>query len=83
MIHVAIAGTGSIANMHVEGLLTFPDRCRIVALCDIYSEKAEAMQTKYGLDCRIFSDHRDMISSGISIEISTNPRTTPSCFHAV
>lgn len=69
MIHVAIAGTGSIANMHVEGLLTFPDRCRIVALCDIYSEKAEAMQTKYGLDCRIFSDHRDMISSSISIDL--------------
>ena len=31
----------------MEGLLTFPKRCQVVALCDIYPEKAEAMK-KYG-----------------------------------
>ena len=44
MINVAIVGTGNIANMHVQGLLEFPERCRIVALCDIYPEKAEAIK---------------------------------------
>ena len=40
MKNVAIVGTGGIANMHIQGLLEFKDRCKIVALCDIYPEKA-------------------------------------------
>ncbi len=69
MIYAAIVGTGSIANMHAAGLLTFPERCRIVALCDIYPEKAEAMRVKYNLDCQVFADHRAMLSSGIPIDL--------------
>lgn len=69
MIRVAIVGTGSIANVHMEGLLTFPDRCRVVALCDIFPEKAEAMKQKYRLDCEIFDDHRTMLQSGIEIDL--------------
>lgn len=69
MIRVAIVGTGSIANVHMEGLLTFPDRCRVVALCDIFPEKAEAMKQKYRLDCEIFDDHRTMLESGIEIDL--------------
>lgn len=69
MIRAAIVGTGNIANMHVEGLLTFPERCKIVALCDIYPEKAEAMKKKYGLDCEVFSDHRAMLEAGIEIDL--------------
>ena len=49
MIQAAIVGCGNIAHSHVEGLLAFPDRCRIAALCDIYPEKAEKMKQKYGL----------------------------------
>ena len=41
MINVAIVGTGGISNEHIKGLLTFPERCSIVALCDIYPQKAE------------------------------------------
>ena len=40
---VAIIGTGNIAPSHVEGYLAFPDRCRIVALCDIFEDKAKAL----------------------------------------
>ena len=51
MINAAIVGTGSISNLHIQGLLEFPERCRIVALCDIYPEKAEAMGLDtHGLD---------------------------------
>ena len=46
MLNIAIVGTGNIAPSHVEGLLTFPERCKIVALCDIYPEKAQAMKEK-------------------------------------
>ena len=44
MFNVAIVGTGGIAPIHIDGLLEFPDKCKIVALCDIYPEKAEALK---------------------------------------
>lgn len=70
MINVAIVGTGGIANMHVHGLLEFKERCRIVALCDIYPEKAEAMKEKYALnDAKVFASHEDMLSSGVKIDV--------------
>ncbi len=69
MIQVAIIGTGNIANVHVAGLLTFPQKCKIVALCDIYPEKAESMKQKYNLDCKVFDDYQDMLASGIEINL--------------
>ena len=69
MINVAIVGTGNIANVHMGGLLTFPDRCRVVALCDIYPEKAEKMKEKYQLDCQVFDDHQKMIEAMPDIDI--------------
>lgn len=69
MLNIAIVGTGNIAPCHVDGLLVFPDRCKIVALCDIYPEKAEAMKNKYNLDCQIFDDHEKMLAADIKIDI--------------
>lgn len=69
MIQAAIVGCGNIAHSHVEGLLAFPDRCRIAALCDIYPEKAEKMKQKYGLDCPVFDDHEKMLASGLKIDL--------------
>lgn len=46
MIQAAVIGTGNISGSHIEGLLTFPERCRIAALVDIYPEKAEAARKK-------------------------------------
>lgn len=69
MINVAIVGTGSIANMHMAGLLTFPERCKVVALCDIYPQKAERMKETYHLDCEIFDNHNSMLASGIKIDL--------------
>ena len=69
MLDIAVVGTGNIAPAHMEGLLTFPDRCRIVALCDIYPEKAEALKEKYHLDCRVFDDHQKMLDSGLNIDV--------------
>ncbi|MEA5051280.1 MAG: Gfo/Idh/MocA family oxidoreductase [Oscillospiraceae bacterium] len=42
MIKVAIIGTGAISDSHIEGYLTFPERCRITALVDVHKEKAQA-----------------------------------------
>ena len=70
MIRVAVVGTGNISNMHIQGLLEFPERCRIVALCDIYPEKAEEIKKKYQLkDAQVFDDHQKMLDSDIEIDL--------------
>lgn len=69
MFHVAVVGSGNIAPSHIEGLLAFPERCKIVALCDIYPEKSEALKKKYNLDCAVFDDHEKMLASDVKIDI--------------
>ena len=59
---VAIIGTGNIAGSHAEGYLAFPERCRIVALCDIFPEKPRAFAEKHGLsDCTITADYKELL----------------------
>lgn len=69
MLNIAIVGVGNISAAHLQGLLTFPERCKIVALCDIYPEKAQAAKKKHNLDCEIFDDHQKMLASGLKIDI--------------
>jgi len=71
MIYIAVVGVGAIAQgAHIPGILKFPDRCRIVALCDIYPEKAEAAKKKFGLqDARVFRDHEEMLASDTKIDL--------------
>lgn len=62
MIRVAIIGTGNISLAHLEGYLAFPERCRVVAFCDIYPEKAERKMSEFGLDgVKVYSSHKDML----------------------
>jgi UDP-N-acetyl-2-amino-2-deoxyglucuronate dehydrogenase len=61
LINVAIIGTGNISPQHIEGYLAFPERCKIVALVDIYPEKAEKKAEKYGLDVEIFNSHQALL----------------------
>ncbi|ENH97845.1 oxidoreductase [Gracilibacillus halophilus YIM-C55.5] len=61
MIKVAIIGTGAICPAHVKGYLQFPHRCKIVALCDIYPEKAEKMKQEFQLDARVYHNYQDVV----------------------
>lgn len=61
MIRVAIIGTGSIANAHVQAYLQFPERCRIVALVDIVPEKARRMNERYQLSAEVLDDHHALL----------------------
>ena len=61
MIKAAIIGTGNICPSHIKGYLTFPERCRIVALCDIYPEKAQARIDEFSLDARAYADYKEML----------------------
>ncbi len=78
MINVAIVGAGNIAPSHIEPLLLFKERCNIVAICDIYPQKAEKLKDKYNIDCLIFDDHEKMLESDLKIDalhICTPPYT--------
>jgi predicted dehydrogenase len=61
MLNVAIIGTGAISGQHIVGYLTFPDRCKIVALVDINREKAQKKAEEYGLDVEIYAHHAEAL----------------------
>lgn len=61
MIHVAIIGAGAIAPAHIKGYLEFPEECKIVALTDIYPEKAEKLAKEYNLNVDIYSDYKNLL----------------------
>lgn len=62
MIRVAIIGTGNISPAHIRGYLTFRDKCEIVALCDIYPEKAEKKKADFGLEsAAVYDDHKKVL----------------------
>jgi len=67
MIKVAIIGTGAISGAHIEAYLQFPQRCKIVALCNLNPDKAEAKRAQYGLDARVVSDYRELFQDGIDL----------------
>ncbi|UOQ50445.1 Gfo/Idh/MocA family oxidoreductase [Gracilibacillus caseinilyticus] len=61
MINVAIIGTGAISTSHLKGYLEFKDRCKIVAVCDIYPEKAEKEASEFGLDVTVYRDYSALL----------------------
>lgn len=63
MLNVAIIGTGGIAPLHIKGYLTFKEDVNIVALCDIYPEKAEKMAADFDLDVTIYDDHEELLAN--------------------
>lgn len=80
MIDVAIIGAGAISNSHIAGYLAFPERCRIVAVVDIYREKAERQIAKYHLDA-VAHDHLDrLLESGVHVDLASV--ATPPATHA-
>ena len=70
MKNVAIVGVGNIARVHIEGLLCLEDKCRIVALVDIYPEKAQEKKDSFKLsDAVVFSNHMEMLAAGLDIDL--------------
>ena len=67
MLKVAIIGTGAISPSHIEAYLQFKDRCKIVALCDLYPEKAEVRREQYGLEAKIVQDYKKLLQEGIDL----------------
>ncbi|HNU99389.1 MAG: Gfo/Idh/MocA family oxidoreductase [Verrucomicrobia bacterium] len=56
MIKIAILGAGAIADSHIQSYLKFRERCRIVAVVDLYIEKAAEKVAKHGLAAGLYND---------------------------
>ncbi|MDR6721583.1 putative dehydrogenase [Paenibacillus amylolyticus] len=67
MLKVAIIGTGAISNAHINSYLHFGERCEIVALCDLYPDKAEAKKNEFNLNAKIVSDYKELLHEGIDL----------------
>src|SRR5665647_3326662 len=62
MINVAVVGAGNISPSHMRGYLAFPNRCRIVALCDVVPARAEAKKRDLGLeDVDVVDSHEKLL----------------------
>ncbi len=78
MISVAVVGTGNISPSHLRAYQALGDRCRVVALCDIVPEKAEALRRELGLDeAAVHASHAEVIARGDVdlVSICTPPGT--------
>ncbi|MEH7273840.1 Gfo/Idh/MocA family protein [Neobacillus vireti] len=62
MINVAIIGAGAISPAHVKGYLDFSDKCRIVAISDIYQEKADKLVNEYNLEAITVKDYKELLN---------------------
>ena len=82
MVGVAIIGTGVISEQHIKAYQMFTDRCEIVAVCDIFSEKAKEQKDKYHLEnAMVYKDYKQMLErKDIQlVSICTPPFTHASC----
>ncbi len=80
MLKVGIIGAGGIAKAHLEGYLSFPEQCEVVALCDIDLSAAEARKKEFGLDsARVYDNVEELLADGTLDLVSI---TTPPSAHA-
>ncbi|WP_372663492.1 Gfo/Idh/MocA family protein [Cohnella sp.] len=77
MLKVAIIGAGAISTAHIEAYLRFPERCEIVAISDIYADKAQHRIDQFQLtDAIAFQDYKDLLSLDIDlVSVCTPPYT--------
>ncbi|MBA2938401.1 Gfo/Idh/MocA family oxidoreductase [Paenibacillus sp. CGMCC 1.16610] len=76
MLKVAIIGAGAISNAHIEAYLKFPERCQIVAISDIYVDKAQERIDQHGLNAKAVKDYKELLTGEIDlVSICTPPYT--------
>jgi predicted dehydrogenase len=70
MLKIAIVGTGNISQLHADAILAMGSRAKVVALCDIYIEKAEFLKSKFSFnEAKTFASHEEMLASGVEIDL--------------
>ena len=67
-LKVAIVGAGNIGNNHAKAYHAHPE-CEIVAICDVFEDKAKEMATTYG--AQSFASIKEMLDSGLKIDCAS------------
>ena len=62
MVRIAIIGAGAVAEIHIQAFKTFPDRCEVRALADLYPEKAEKLAARHGISAVVCKDYREAVA---------------------
>lgn len=77
MLKVAIIGAGAISRAHIDAYLKFPERCQVVAVSDIYKDKAENRIAQSQLaEAKAYGDYRELLGQDIDlVSICTPPYT--------
>jgi UDP-N-acetyl-2-amino-2-deoxyglucuronate dehydrogenase len=76
MLKVAIIGAGAISNAHIDAYLQFPERCQIVAVSDIFEDKAVERIQQHQLDAIAVSDYTKLLELEVDVvSICTPPYT--------
>ncbi|MCR8632895.1 Gfo/Idh/MocA family protein [Paenibacillus radicis (ex Xue et al. 2023)] len=76
MLKVAIIGAGAISRAHIEAYLQFPERCQIVAIADIYEDKAQDRIATYNLNVKSVKDYQELLQEDIDlVSVCTPPYT--------
>jgi predicted dehydrogenase len=61
MIKLALLGTGAIADSHLQAYRKFHDQVRVVALVDLFPEKAAEKAARHGLAVPVFKTCDELI----------------------
>ncbi len=62
MLKVAILGTGAISDSHLQAYQKFNDRCQVVAVVDLYPEKAAEKVAQHGLRAKVYRDYQELLA---------------------
>lgn len=77
MLRIAIIGTGGIAKAHLKGYLEQKKFCTIVAVVDIYEDKAKKFIEELSNEIEIFQNHHELLKHAQidAISLCTPPYT--------
>jgi UDP-N-acetyl-2-amino-2-deoxyglucuronate dehydrogenase len=70
MQRIAILGTGAISDSHIQAYQKFKDQCQIVALVDLFPDKAREKALKHGLAAAVFKDYQELLN-GAEFDIAS------------
>lgn len=77
MLKIGIIGAGNISGAHIDAYKAFPERCQIIAVCDIYRDKALEKIEQYGLrEAHAYSEPKELMDLDLDlVSICTPPYT--------
>lgn len=85
-LRVGIIGTGSIAHAHLAAYRQFAEVCEVVAVADVFVQKAYDFARQIGEQVRAYEDYQQMLAEADIdlVSVCTPPfNHAPICVHAL